>query len=202
MSKYMQHSFPVEASSQSFKRPFIFEADAHPFVNGHRSLSVVNQHGTPKIYGLVDTHQEVRRVRFLILGTGHEVPEEIVDRLHFLGSILLSDGRYGHHVYYVDDYSAQAADAPARPTSLKASSVTFGLKPTSNAADERLLSSIYELCNKHRGRIVLVPEPGHVMAFTLRVLDPMFNEEPEFAELMDKLYDESVVEWVRVNKAG
>lgn len=200
MSKYVQHSFPVEASTESFKRPFIFEADAHPFVNGHRCLSVVNQGGTPKIYGLVDTHQEMRQVRFLIIGTNHEVPEELIDRLHLVGSVLLSDGRYGHHVYYIDDYPENHRSA--RPSTVKASSVTFGLKPATNSADEKLLSSIYELCNKHRGRIVLVPDQGHMLAFTLRVLDPMFNEEPEFAELMDTLYDEPAVEWVRVNKAG
>jgi hypothetical protein len=200
MSKFVQHSFPVEVSPESFKRPFIFAADAHPFVNGHRSLSVVNQHGLVKIYGLVDTHQEMRVARFLIIGTNHEVPEEIIDRVHLVGPVLLADGRFGHHVYYIDDY--QENHSSARPSTVKASSVTFGLQSSAaNAADEKLLSSIYELCNKHRGRIVLVPEPGHLMAFTLRVLDPMFNEEPEFADLMDKLYDEPAVEWVRVNKA-
>lgn len=200
MSKFVQHSFPVEASPESFKRPFIFAADAHPFVNGHLSLSVVNQHGLVKIYGLVDTHQEMRVARFLIIGTNHEVPEELVDQLRLVGPVMMSDGRYGMHVYYIDDY--QDKHASARPSTVKASSVTFGLKPATNGADEKLLSTIYELCNKHRGRIVLVPEPGHLMAFTLRVLDPMFNEEPEFADLMDKLYDEPAVEWVRVNKAG
>lgn len=201
MSMYVQHSFPVEASPEAFKTPFIFETESHPFVRGHRTLSVVNQHGKVKIYGLVDAHFETQTQRFLIIGTNHKVPEELIDQLRLVGPVLLADGRYGHHVYYIDDYSEHEDHKSARPSTVKASSVTFGLKPAANAADEQLLSSIYELCNKHRGRIVLVPEPGHLMSFTLRVLDPMFNEEPEFAELMDKLYDEPAVEWVRVNKA-
>lgn len=200
MSRFVQHSFPVEASADCFKRPFIFATDAHPFMNGHRSLSVVNQHGVVKIYGLVDTHQEERLARFLIIGTNHEVPEELVDQLRLVGPVMMSDGRYGMHVYYIDEH--QENHSSARTVTVKASSVTFGLKSSANGADEKLLSSIYELCNKHRGRIVLVPEQGHLAAFTLRVLDPMFNEEAEFADLMDKLYDEPAVEWVRVNKAG
>lgn len=201
MSKFVQHSFPVEVSPESFKRPFIFAADAHPFVNGHRSLSVVNQHGLVKIYGLVDTHQEVRVARFLIIGTSHEVPEELVDQLCLIGPVMMTDGRYGMHVYYIDDF--QENHASARQSTVKASSVIFGLQPSAaNATYEKLLSSIYDLCHKHRGRVVLVSEGDNSLAFTLRVLDPMFNEEPEFADLMDKLYDEPAVEWVRLNKAG
>lgn len=201
MPKFVLHSFPLEASTEDFRRPFIFEANAHPFMHGHLNLSLVNQHGRIKIYGLVDTSQELRLTRFLIMGTNHEVPEEIIDRIHLVGTVLLCDGRFGHHVFYIDDL--QEKHASARQSTVKASSVIFGLQPTApNATYEKLLSSIYDLCNKHRGRVVLVSEGDNSLAFTLRVLDPMFNEEPEFADLMDKLYDEPAVEWVRLNKAG
>lgn len=200
MSKLLQISFTVEAVPESFKSPFIFETEAHPFVNGHQALSVVNQHGKIKIFGLVDAKQASRPVRFLIIGTGHKVPKGIGDRLRLVGPVMLSDGQYGQHVYYIDDYAQE--DRAAVPAGVKASSIGFGLGLSSEKAGLGVLSFVRQVCSRHRGRIQHETDRNDISAFRVIIIDPSFREEPDYEALLDMLYDEPIVEWVRVNKVG
>lgn len=200
MSKLLQSSFTVDAVPEAFKSPFIFETDAHPFVNGHQSLSVVNQHGKIKIFGLVDAKQPSRPVRFLIIGTGHKVPKGIGDRLRLVGPVMLSDGQYGQHVYYIDDYAEE--DRAVAPSRFNATSIGFGLGLSSQKAGLGVLTFVHEVCNRHRGRIQYEADRNDISAFKVIIIDSSFREEPDYEALLSSLYDEPIVEWVRVSKVG
>ena len=55
------------------------------------------------VWAKVDPNQtEMVEVEFYIIGTGWPIPDDINNRLLFIGTIMISDGSYVYHVFVKD----------------------------------------------------------------------------------------------------
>lgn len=67
---------------------------------GAEVLSVASQNNTPHLWAVVDETQEKEERAFLIIGTGHLVPNK---PLKFIGTVLTHDGALVLHVFEILD---------------------------------------------------------------------------------------------------
>ena len=55
------------------------------------------------VWAKVDLNQsEMVDVEFYIIGTGWQIPDDINNRLQFIGTVMISDGSYVYHVFVKD----------------------------------------------------------------------------------------------------
>lgn len=65
--------------------------------SGATFLSLQVQRGTPQAWFLCDPEAEKEQRRFVIVGTGHPVPEN--ERLNYVGTFQIYDGDLVLHVF-------------------------------------------------------------------------------------------------------
>lgn len=68
--------------------------------SGSRVLTVQVQHETPCIWALCEDKNALDSRRFMIFGTGHEMPEDL--NLGYIGTFQLAGGKFVFHVF--EDY--------------------------------------------------------------------------------------------------
>lgn len=61
-------------------------------------MSVINQNDRPTLYCLVNPNEENVDVRFMVFGTGWELPE-LIDNLEFIDTVSTFDGTYIWHIF-------------------------------------------------------------------------------------------------------
>ena len=101
MGRYRQYSYVLKSPEKGQGKEI--EIVANKFVQPEKFLSIVNQYGEPKIHAIVDTESDLKKYKLLVIGTGQSIPEEYIDCLIKIGSLVFSDGQYGYHYYLVDD---------------------------------------------------------------------------------------------------
>ncbi len=61
-------------------------------------LSVHVQYNNPCIWALVDPYEELVDREIYVYGTGHDVPDHVIN-MQYVGTFLLSDGNLVFHVW-------------------------------------------------------------------------------------------------------
>jgi len=84
------YKFPVPENST-----FVLKLPARA-----RFLDVQVQRGKPQAWFLLDPEAETVRRRFVVCGTGHQVPEQ--EMLTYLGTFQLFDGELVLHLFEYD----------------------------------------------------------------------------------------------------
>lgn len=67
--------------------------------SGYEILSVVEQYGAITLYCIVNPENELVDARFLVIGTGWDIPDGATDDMEFIGTILTSNGALVWHVF-------------------------------------------------------------------------------------------------------
>lgn len=62
-------------------------------------LSIQTQGGLPRMWALVDPNAEKEMRHFAVFGTGHKHPDEVFDRLVFIGTFQLAGGALVFHLF-------------------------------------------------------------------------------------------------------
>lgn len=78
----------------------VIQSSGYPFLDVESFSSVVSQNGDIKVYGICDETKEHVVHEFLVVGTGDSISVDI-DKIVFLGTVLLSDSKYGYSIYYI-----------------------------------------------------------------------------------------------------
>ena len=102
MSRIMQFCFEVPPDEISFHSPCIVETQAYPLYRPKEMMQAVNQGGKIKIHMLVDASKTKRLERFLIIGTGHQIPENLLESIRCDGHLLMNNAQFGKHVYHTE----------------------------------------------------------------------------------------------------
>lgn len=58
--------------------------------------------GQPQLWALVDPSESTERRRFVVYGTGHDIPEENIRHLTFVDTFMLENGDLVFHLFAVD----------------------------------------------------------------------------------------------------
>jgi hypothetical protein len=97
MSHVIQGSFELKyPTTNEFTR---FTIRSNALVRPEELLTAVVKHGSIKMYGLVDKHSPETMHTFFIVGTGRQIPDEYVNNIYHVASFLLSDEKFGYHIY-------------------------------------------------------------------------------------------------------
>lgn len=104
MSSFKQYSFQLQSPKDGVAR--VVSIKSHPFHRGSELVNVVNQGGKIKIHAVVDEDKPKEKIEFLVAGTGSDIPENLANRIHKIGTVLISDGQFGYHFYMIQgDYN-------------------------------------------------------------------------------------------------
>lgn len=200
MSHLKQFAFPIENfTNQPVSHISI---DTHPFQLPAELLGVVNQNGQVKIHGIVDVNQPKTVEEFLVVGTGGTIPPELLQRLYRVGTVLLSDNRYGYHVYHL-------GERRGIPTAGSDLGITpkFKLVVTLNDAAETddddvvsLIEHLSAFCDRHPGLVRLHLEKSEDGIIELFGFNDEFRHDQEFLNLQGYLYKVDSVSEVNVSK--
>jgi len=66
---------------------------------GAKILTIQTQQNTPCIWALVNPLAEKVYRTFKVFGTGHEIPEELLQDHIYIGTFQLDDGNYVFHLF-------------------------------------------------------------------------------------------------------
>lgn len=66
-------------------------------LEGAKILCLKSQHGSPKIWAIVDTEAHIEERTFITVGTGHPYPENL--NLRYIDTYQLSGGLFVYHVF-------------------------------------------------------------------------------------------------------
>lgn len=118
MGQFTQHALiiPVPKKGEKCK---VHRIKTHPLHRNHELLSVVNQSGKIKVHALVDLEMPPSTVDILVVGTNCEISEDLVDRIHKIGSLVLNDGQFGYHYYLVSPNEGSGSGKDELVVSLK-----------------------------------------------------------------------------------
>jgi hypothetical protein len=200
MSHLKQFSFVIENFTK--QQVSHLSIDTHPFQLPAELLGVVNQNGEVKIHGIVDVNQPKTIEEFLIVGTGGTVPSELLARLYRVGTVLLSDNRFGYHVYHV----GERRGIPAAGTDLGITpkfKLLLNLDDATDTNDDEVVALIEHLtafCVKHSGLVRLHLEKSHEGIIELFGFNNEFQHDQEFLNLVGYLYKADSVSDVNISK--
>lgn len=79
-----------------------FSAAAIRMQRGARVLHIAGQRDRVCLWALVDPHAEMEERRFVVVGTGHEMPPGEPESFRHLGTVLLDGGALVFHVFEED----------------------------------------------------------------------------------------------------
>lgn len=200
MSHLKQFSFAVENFTN--QQVSHISIETHPLQLPTEILGVVNQNGQVKIHGIVDVNQAKTIEEFLIVGTGGTVPSELLQRLYRVGTVLLSDNRFGYHVYYV----GERRGIPTAGTDLGITpkfKLLLNLDDATDTNDDEVVALIEHLtafCLKHSGLVRLHLEKSNEGIIELFGFNDEFRHDQEFLNLVGYLYKAESVSDVNVSK--
>lgn len=100
MARFTQHAYNIPVPKKGEKSK-VHRIKTNPIHRDHELLSLVNQGGKIKLHALVDADLPPCSTEILVVGTGCEIDESLVNRIRKIGSLLLNDGQYGYHYYLV-----------------------------------------------------------------------------------------------------
>lgn len=66
---------------------------------GAQILSCQAQFDRPQLWVLVDTEAEIERRAFGVFGTGHEIPEDKIEKMKFISTFQTDAGNYVFHFF-------------------------------------------------------------------------------------------------------
>lgn len=72
---------------------------------GAQFLSTIEQNSCPTLYFLVDPERQKTELNMVVVGTGHPIPNDVLDSLHYLGTIPTKEGFVWHAFVVMDDNS-------------------------------------------------------------------------------------------------
>jgi hypothetical protein len=200
MSHLKQFAFAIENfTNQQVSHVSI---DTHPFQLPAELLGVVNQNGQVKIHGIVDVNQPKTVEEFLVVGTGGTIPPELLERLYRVGTVLLSDNRYGYHVYHLGErrgIPTTGSDLGITPKF----KLSLNLEDACNTEDDEVVELIEHLkafCAKHSGLVRLHLEQSEEGIIELFGFNDEFSHDQEFLNLLGYLYKAESVSNVNVSK--
>lgn len=189
MGRFTHHAYAIPVPKKGEKSR-VHRIKTAPFHRGHELLDLVNQGGKIKLHALVDNELPVGSVDILVVGTGCDVDDNLVDRIQKIGSLLLNDGQFGYHYYLVspaegsrfeedelvvtinyDDRKGSAGD-------LEATIVPFQVE---------LRSYDPEICF----------EGSNTLIVTFR--DSRVRHEPAFKQMRDEIYEHHMVTGVKLS---
>ena len=94
-----QYSYSFQPTSNQQQ---VYRFSAHPFLRPEEFLSVVAVGDEIKLHALVDEGQPAVIYQVLIVGTGQQIDDSLLEHLYKVGVVELH-GRYGYHVYFLGD---------------------------------------------------------------------------------------------------
>lgn len=181
----------------SFNLPYPENTDAvvhrlktHPFVRTGALLSVKNQHGHLKLYGVVDKTLEEVEELILVVGTGKEVPSYLIDRLVMVDSVLLSDEKFGYSVYYVTPEGA-AVEFDGQPIKTVEISVNYD-----DSDIDGFFSAVQSFADRSRKYVSVNVEAAKedVETLTIKIFKAGFDKSQAYKEFLSFIHESDVVE--------
>lgn len=176
--------------------------NAHPFKHPKELVGIVVQNGTLKIHGIIDENEPKVDHEFVLVGTGATIPNDLIDRLFRIGTVLLGDeGEYGYHAYILQDprgISEDASDAGLTPKFL------VSIKFDDQALHDQLAETVARIeafCAQHKGVVRFHPECGEEGYAEVHGYSHEFRQDQEFHNFMGALYSSPVVDDVVLTKS-
>ncbi|MFK4132192.1 hypothetical protein ACI2KR_07855 [Pseudomonas luteola] len=191
MSRYQQQSFIAPTPTINGVR--LFTIEAHDFIRPKELMSAVNQREKIKIHCLTDTSTPIRPRQFMLVGTGDWIPEEMIDRIYHVASLTLEDGKFGYHLYGVDEGLVKDKKA------FKKLEVLFDDNGDSDEIEEvkgRIMDVIFD--NSSNIQIESMTNTNAVAL--LYDQEDEFDWSSEFRDLRDMLEDSPAVVSVSIRK--
>lgn len=189
MSTFKQHAYVIPTPKKGEKTK-LHRIKSGPFHRDHELLDLVNQGGKIKLHALVDEELPVGTVEVLVVGTGNEVPDDLIDRIQKIGSLLINDGQFGYHYYLV---------SPAEGEAFGGNEVLITIKFDDRKGDASDLEDTITQFNSalHAFGMTLSFEGDDTIVLTFR--HPGVRQTREFKQLMGELYAQTMVTSVNVS---
>lgn len=197
MSRIMQFCFEVPPDEISFHSPCIVETQAYPLYRPKEMMQAVNQGGKIKIHMLVDASKTKRLERFLIIGTGHQIPDNLLESIRCVGHLLMNDGQFGIHVYHIVTHPEAGQEAPKKAKLTIEYSLHDRVTPVA-AGEIELSMTLY--CARHIGKLQWEPSSNQAGPHKVHVLKDSFLHTVEFTEFKDRLYQDPSVKAMKITK--
>ncbi|MDU8351397.1 hypothetical protein RYA05_05800 [Pseudomonas syringae pv. actinidiae] len=184
----MLYSFPLPYPESN--AAVVHRVRTHPFVRTGALLSVKNQHGGLKLYGVVDKHLEMVEELILVVGTGQEVPSQLIDRLVMIDSVLLCDNKFGYSVYYVapEIVTCEFNGAPLK---------TVVINVNYDDPDiEDFFSVIQSFADRSKSAVSVNVEAAkeYLETLTIKIFKSGFEKSDEYKEFLSFIHGSDLVE--------
>lgn len=178
-----------------------FKIHTHPFQHPKDLIGIVNQNEVLKIHGIVDQNEPKVDHEFLLVGTGATVPDDLIDRLFRVGTVLLGEGLYGYHAYILQDPRGIPEGASDKGLTPK---FKVALKLDDQALHDQLaetVAKIEEFCEQHKGVVRYHPECGEEGYVEVHGYSHAFRQDQDFHNFMGAMYSSPVVDDVVLSKS-
>ncbi|MDT8924838.1 hypothetical protein RBE51_18770 [Pseudomonas taiwanensis] len=179
----------------------VVEIQSHPFQHPKELIGFVNQNGVLKLHGIIDENQPKVINEFVLVGTGATIPDDMIERLYRIDSVLIGDGQYGYHAYILlDPRGIPEAGSDVGLIPKFKLSITYSA--SASELDKVELDDFFtDFCDQHKGVVRYHPEEGDVDQVEIHGYTDSFRQDQAFHNFMGQLYKSSVIDDVNLTKA-
>lgn len=189
MARFTQHAHTIPVPKKGEKSR-IHRIKTGPFHRNHELLDLVNQGGKIKLHALVDSELPVGTVDILVVGTGCEIDEDLVDRIEKIGSLILNDGQFGYHYYLLSPAEGSRFDEDELVVT-----ISYDDRKGSSGDLEATIVPFQVELRSYDPEICL--EGSSTLIVTFR--DARVRHEPAFKQMRDEIYEHHMVTGLKLS---
>lgn len=183
MGQFTQHAYNIPVPKKGEKSK-IHRIKTQPFHRGHELLSLVNQGGKIKLHALVDADLPPCTTDILVVGTGCEIDEDLVNRIHKIDSLVLNDGQFGYHYYLVSPAEGSGFGQDELSVTLK-----YDDRKVSASDLEDTINPFHLELRTYGPSLVFQGDDTIVLTY----LYSSVRQAPEFKQMMSELYGSDLI---------
>lgn len=189
MGQFSQHAYTIPTPKKGEKAK-IHRIKAGALHRGHELLDIVNQGGKIKLHALVDNNLPSGTIEILVVGTGNDIDDSLVNRIQKITSLVINDGQFGYHYYLVTP-----TEGGERGHSLLEVTITYDIRKGLPSDLEAILAQYQLELSDFYSEICFEGQEAVVMSFN----DASVRHTDEFKQMRDNLYDHAMVTSIKIS---